>query len=296
VKGFFVDIPSGVLFARNFGGDGQPVVGVHGLGGSHLNWEFAAPFLRGLGQVSAFDLPGFGYSPPSRSYAMRQHAQVTIEYLERLDGPALLMGNSMGGLISILVAAQRPDLLRGLVLLSPAVAPRWGDPRLDPMVARRLLLQGTPGLGMALIEKYWRSTSARQQVADTLAVVCHHPERIPPGLEDEVLEMTEVRRRQPWAIEAIVRSGRSTAFTVGRRREFRATVDAVSTPTYLIQGRHDRVIPGSGVERLADWRPDWTYDVMDEVGHCAQIEAPEEFARLVVSWTEDHVLARAAQA
>jgi pimeloyl-ACP methyl ester carboxylesterase len=227
---------------------------------------------------------------------MRRHAQVTIEYLEHLDAPTLVIGNSMGGLISILVAARRPDLIRGLVLLSPSVAPRWGDPRLDPMVARRLLLQGTPGLGMAIIEKYWRSTTARQQVADTLAVVCHHPERIPAGLELETVEMTEIRRRQPWAIEAIVRSGRSTAFTIGRRREFRTTVEAVSTPTLLIQGEHDRVIPGSGVERLAEWRPDWAHVVMEDVGHCAQIEAPQEFSKLVVRWADDQVWERTAQA
>jgi pimeloyl-ACP methyl ester carboxylesterase len=287
VEGFFVDIPSGVLFARHLGGVGDPVVGVHGLGGSHLNWVFAAPYLEPLGAVTAFDLPGFGYSPPSRSFSMRRMAKATIEYLERLEAPALLIGNSMGGVISILVAAERPDLLRGLVLLAPASAPRWGDPRLDPLVARRLLLQGTPALGTAVIEKYWRSTTPRQQIADTLAVVCHRPERIPAGLEDETLQMTEIRRRQPWAVEAIVRSGRSTAFTVARRREFRATVESIKTPTFVIQGEHDRIIPGSGVERLAEWRPDWAHVVMEDVGHCAQIEAPAEFAKLVLRWAED---------
>ena len=215
---------------------------------------------------------------------MRRHAQVTIEYLEQLAEPALVIGNSMGGLVSLLVAAQRPDLLTGLILLAPAVAPRWGDPRIDPVVSRRLLMQGIPGVGIPMIEKYWRSTSARQQIADTLAVVCHHPERIPPEVLPESLEMTEIRRRQPWAIEAIVRSGRSTGFTVTRRKELRHAVLSITTPTLLIQGEFDRVIPGSGVERLAEWRPDWTHTVMNDVGHCPQLEAPEEFARIVSAW------------
>ena len=215
---------------------------------------------------------------------MRRHAQVTIEYLEHLAEPALVIGNSMGGLVSILVAAQRPDLLTGLVLLAPAVAPRWGDPRIDPVVSRRLLLQGIPGVGIPMIEKYWQSTSARQQIADTLAVVCQHPERIPPDVLPESLEMTEIRRRQPWAIEAIVRSGRSTGFTVTRRKELRQAVQSITTPTLLVQGEFDRVIPGSGVERLAEWRPDWTHIVMKDVGHCPQLEAPEEFSRIVSAW------------
>jgi len=284
VHGTFVHIPAGVVFARDLGGEGSPIVCVHGLGGSHLNWVPPAPPLAALGSVSAFDLPGFGYSPPSRSYSMQQHARVTIEYLEHLDEPALLIGNSMGGLVSILVAAQRPDLLTGLVLLAPAVAPRWGDPRIDPVVSRRLLLQGIPGVGIPMIEKYWRSTTARQQIADTLAVVCHHPERIPAELLTESLEMTEIRRRQPWAIEAIVRSGRSTGFTVARRQEFRQVVERVTTPTLLIQGEFDRVIPGSGVERLAELRPDWTHVLMKDVGHCPQLEAPTEFTRFVAEW------------
>lgn len=220
---------------------------------------------------------------------MRRHAQVTIEYLEHLAEPALVIGNSMGGLVSILVAAQRPDLLTGLVLLAPAVAPRWGDPRIDPIVSRRLLLQGIPGVGIPMIEKYWQSTSARRQIADTLAVVCHHPERIPRYVLPDSLEMTEIRRRQPWAIEAIVRSGRSTGFTVTRRKELRQAVQSITTPTLLIQGEFDRVIPGSGVERLAEWRPDWTHIVMNDVGHCPQLEAPEEFAQIVSAWSPNHL-------
>ena len=221
MQGSFVHIPSGVVFARKFGGDGPPVVGVHGLGGSHLNWVPAASSLASLGSVTAFDLPGFGYSPPARSYSIRSLARATIEYLEHLDSPALLIGNSMGGTVSILVAAQRPDLLSGMVLLAPAAAPRWGDPRIDPVVSKRLFLQGVPGVGVAMIEKYWKSISARQQLADTLAVVCHRPERVAYGLETENLEMIELRRRQPWAIEAIVRSGRATAYTVARRQGVR---------------------------------------------------------------------------
>lgn len=282
-------IPSGVVFARKLGGDGPPVVGVHGLGGSHLNWVPPASYLASLGSFTAFDLPGFGYSPPSRSYSIRRLAQATIEYLEQLERPALLIGNSMGGTVSILVAAQRPDLVSGLVLLAPAVAPRWGDPRIDPVVSKRLLFQGVPGVGVAMIEKYWKSISARQQLADTLAVVCHRPERVAYGLETENLEMIELRRHQPWAIEAIVRSGRATAYTVARRREFFNIVRSIATPTFVIQAEHDRVIPGSGVERLASWRPDWTHSVMQDVGHCPQIEAPQEFAQLVVNWVDDRM-------
>ena len=284
MQGEYVQLPSGVVFARRLGGDGPPVVGVHGLGGSHLNWVPAGPYLQGHGSVSAFDLPGFGYSPPARSYAMARHTDVAVEYLECLGSPALVLGNSMGALVALMAAVRRPELFSGLVLLAPAVAPEWGDPRIDRVVAKRLLLQGVPGLGVNLIEKYWLSTTARQQIADTLAVVCHHPDRIPADLELEALEMTEIRRRQPWAIEAIVRSGRATGLAWARRREFARTVASITIPVLVIQGEHDRVVAGSGPERLVELRPDWAHVVMEDVGHCPQLEAPKEFAELVSSW------------
>lgn len=275
---------SGPLYVRDFGGDGPDVVGVHGLGGSHLNWVPPAPYLTDLGRFYAFDLPGFGYSPPHRSYAIDDHVKVTIEFLETLGSDVLLIGNSMGGLISLLAAAERPDLLRGLVLLAPAAPPRWDDPRIDREVAKRLLIQGVPLVGEAFVGRYWRSTSAAQQIRDTIAIVCHHPERIPSDVLPDAVVLAEARRCQPWAIEAMVRSGRSTGAVLARRRQFDQVVRRVTSPTLVIQGAHDRVVAGSGPERIARLRPDWTHLVMDDAGHCPQLEAPLEFANLVKGW------------
>ena len=284
MQGSFVTLGSGPLFVADFGGEGAPIVAVHGLGGSYLNWMPAAPYLRNLGRFYAFDLPGFGYSPPHRSYSLNDHKNVTAEFLQTLNEEALLIGNSMGGLISLLVAAERSDLVSGLVLLAPASPPRLDDPRIDRAVARRLLLQGVPLVGEAVVNRYWRSTSAAQQIRETLAVVCHHPQRIPPEVWPEAIVLAEARRRQPWAIDALIRSGRSTAAFLARRREYDETVQRVKSPTLLIQGAHDRVVPGSGPERIAKLRPDWTHTVMTDVGHCPQLEAPSEFAGLVEGW------------
>ena len=292
MQGSFVTLGSGPLFVADFGGEGPPIVAVHGLGGSHLNWVPAAPYLRKLGRFYALDLPGFGYSPPHRSYSLPDHKNVTMEFLQTLDEEVLLIGNSMGGLISLLLAAERHDLLSGLVLLAPASPPRLDDPRIDRAVARRLLLQGVPLVGEAAVNRYWRSTSTEQQIRDTLAIVCHHPQRIPPDVWPEAIVLAEARRRQPWAIDALVRSGRSTAALLARRREFDDKVRQVKSPTLLIQGAHDRVVAGSGPERMATLRPDWTHTVMADVGHCPQLEAPFQFVGLVDRWQKAENLRR----
>jgi pimeloyl-ACP methyl ester carboxylesterase len=292
MQGRFVTLGSGPLFVADFGGEGPPIVAVHGLGGSHLNWVPAAPYLRKLGRFYAFDLPGFGYSPRHRSYSLPDHKNVTVEFLQTLDEEVLLIGNSMGGLISLLLAAERDDLLSGLVLLAPASPPRLDDPRIDRAVARRLLLQGVPLVGEAAVNRYWRSTSTTQQIRDTLAIVCHHPQRIPPDVWPEAVVLAEARRRQPWAIDALVRSGRSTAALLARRREFDEKVRRVKSPTLLIQGAHDRVVAGSGPERMAKLRPDWTHTVMADVGHCPQLEAPSQFVGLVDRWQKAEIRRR----
>src|SRR3954449_1695651 len=94
----------------DFGGDpdGPIIVLVHGLGGSHLNWDLLAPLLTSHARVLALDLPGFGRSEPGSRLAS---VQANVDVLERFltevaGGPSVLVGNSMGGMISIFTAAR----------------------------------------------------------------------------------------------------------------------------------------------------------------------------------------------
>src|SRR5215210_5383514 len=109
----------------DFGGPEQAptVVLVHGLGGSHLNWDLFAPLLRPHARVLALDLPGFGRSEPGdRRTTVQDNVKVLDRFLREVAGsPAVLVGNSMGGMISILQAAGSPQTVSGLVLLDAAV-------------------------------------------------------------------------------------------------------------------------------------------------------------------------------
>jgi pimeloyl-ACP methyl ester carboxylesterase len=247
--------------------------------------------LSRTGHLIAPDLPGFGYSPPGRAYTVRSHAHVITEVIERLSRPATLIGNSLGGLVVIRAAHDRPDLVKRMVLVAPAGPPRLDDQRLDSMVARRLVLQGLPIAGPLMINRYWKATSPAVQLRDTLAVVCSHPERIPAEVLARSLELAAARRKQPWAVEALVRSGRSAGAMLAARQRFRVTLKEITVPTLIIQGAEDRIIPGSGVEWIAGVRPDWTLEVMEDCGHCPQLEAPVRFTDIVERWTESLQLA-----
>ncbi|HKA92518.1 MAG TPA: alpha/beta fold hydrolase, partial [Acidimicrobiia bacterium] len=106
-------------------GDGDAhVLLVHGLGGHTISWEPSAPGLadRLHATVTAVDLPGFGLTrvPRGRRATLGTHGRVLRSLLERW-GPSIVAGNSMGGALGIGLAARRPDLVRALVLVDPAL-------------------------------------------------------------------------------------------------------------------------------------------------------------------------------
>src|SRR5579884_603453 len=93
----------GPVHLADHGGSGTPMLLVHGLGGSHANWLSVAPTLAERFRVYAVDLPGFGRSPAAgRKHTIAANVAVVGRVLEAIsDQPGVLMGNSMGGLISM---------------------------------------------------------------------------------------------------------------------------------------------------------------------------------------------------
>ncbi len=105
----------GELSVLDHGGSGRLVVCVHGLEGSAYNWNLIGPPLAEDHHVVAPDLSGFGYSLPlDRGASVEANADVVADVIEHFGDRALLIGNSMGGLISMLVAMHRPHLVEGL--------------------------------------------------------------------------------------------------------------------------------------------------------------------------------------
>jgi pimeloyl-ACP methyl ester carboxylesterase len=126
------------------GEGGEPLLALHGLGGSGRYFDRLAVRVRGRFHVIAPDLAGFGTSDkPDLAYERGAHLDDVDAVLEELevDGPVVVAGHSLGGLFAALWAARHPERARGLALLaapypSPAEREVWVEPPKPPPAAR----------------------------------------------------------------------------------------------------------------------------------------------------------------
>lgn len=100
------------------GGEGAPVVLVHGLMGRGTTWSRQIPWLTGFGAVHTYDAPWHRGrdAPDSRPISTERFVEDLGDVLDALPGPAVLVGHSMGGLHAWCLAAERPEAVSALVV------------------------------------------------------------------------------------------------------------------------------------------------------------------------------------
>ncbi|MFD4629581.1 alpha/beta fold hydrolase [Streptomyces sp. NPDC058284] len=254
-----------------------PALFVHGLGGSSQNWSALMPRLEDVVDCEALDLPGFGDSPPpdDGDYSITGHARAVIRYLDaRERGPVHLVGNSLGGAITTRVAAVRPDLVRTLTLVSPALP--------ELRVQRTALPTGllaVPGVA-ALFTRLTREWTAEQRVRGVLGLCYGDPGRVTPeGFGAAVREM-ERRLQLPYFWDAMARSARGVvnAYTLGGQHGLWRQAERVLAPTLLVYGGRDLLVSFRMARRAAAAFRDSRLLTLPDAGHVAMMEYPETVA------------------
>ena len=266
---------------------------VHGLGGASTNWTDLAALLAVRFEGWALDLPGFGRSqPPPRGYSVHGHGRAVVDLLERvrdLPGeasgrPVHLLGNSLGGLVSLLVTARRPDLVASLTLVSPAM-PVY---RVPPAFSRALLLLLLPGVP-TLAERRLSGIAPEEHVRGMVRMCFGDPSRVPAERLTQAVDEMRERTEQPWADRALTRSMRGLLTSYLRPGPTNAwrLARAVRPPTLITWGTRDKLVDPALAPRLAAAIPDARLQLLDGVGHVAQLETPEPVARAVLALAED---------
>jgi pimeloyl-ACP methyl ester carboxylesterase len=284
----FVDL-DGPVHVADFGGRGTPIVLVHGLGGSHANWLAVGERLAERGRVLAPDLAGFGRTPlAGRSSGVGANRALLDRFLgASCEEPAVLVGNSMGGLIALMEAALRPEKVAALVLVGPA-QPRPILASADWTVVATFAAYALPMVGETFVRWRARLLGPEGLVRQTLALCCVDASRVPPDVFAAHVALAEERAAgMPWAAEAFLGAARSVVARTIRAGWFADLVRAVKAPTLLLQGDCDRLVPLAASRAVAQSRPDWRLEVLPGIGHVPQLEAPERFVDVVGAWLDE---------
>jgi len=249
--------------AYDVAGAGPLLVLLPGMGDLRAAYRFLAPALRNAGyRVACSDLRGHGDSDTTfTSYGDVETAGDTIALIEELGEPAVVIGNSMGAGAAVLAAAERPELVRGLVLVGPFV-------RNGQMSAlQRLLLR----VAMA---RPWAAMTWKAYLPKLYAG------QLPADFDQYRDEL----------VASLRRSGYAKAFSLTTRTDHTPAekrLSDVSTPTLVVMGEQDPDFPDPRAE--AEWIAqalNGDVVIVAEAGHYPQSQQPELTADAVLPFLE----------
>jgi pimeloyl-ACP methyl ester carboxylesterase len=254
-----------------------PALYVHGLGGSSQNWSALMQQLEDAVDSEAVDLPGFGDSPPpdDGNYSITGHARAVIRLLDAAGrGPVHLFGNSMGGAIATRIAAVRPDLVRTLTLVSPALP----ELRIQRNAVPTALL-ALPGAAAAF-GRLSRDWTAERRTREVMNLCYGDPSQVSAEAFRNAVQEMERRVALPHFWDATVRSARGIvdAYTLGGQHGLWRQAERVLAPTQLVYGGRDQLVSHRMARRAAAAFRDSRLLTLPDAGHVAMMEYPEAVA------------------
>lgn len=280
------DLGGEVHWMEFFGpAEATPVVAVHGLGGSHVNWLAIAELLARGRRVALLDLHGHGRtSSVGRDTSVAGNAALLARFVgEVLGRPAVLLGNSMGGMISLRVAAEHPELVAGVIGVG-SVLPIAAHRLPEPAVALGVAVTGIPRLGSAILRVRRSRVTPRQQVEEMLRLCCVDPTAVPEWIVGLEVDLVTQRRTTPGLEAGIERAARTTVRAALERPAYDRVLDRVRAPVLLIHGERDRLVPVESAHRAARRHPAWQVVTRPGVGHVPMLEEPDATLEVIEPW------------
>ena len=254
------------------GEQGTTVILLHGIGDAVETWGLNINVLGEHHRVYALDMVGFGRSDkPHIQPSLSVGAQLVSDFMEaqHIEHTSVI-GNSMGGGISLQFAIQFTDKLDKLVLESAAA--------LGKGVATFFRLFSIPIIGELLTRpSRWGTAWLLRQVAYDRALIT-----------DELVELYYQLSKLPGAQRSFLSTLRAGVNFSGQRPQFVApiaeNIGKITCPTLIIWGQQDRIIPVAHVQIAENGIPNTELHILDPCGHMPHFEHPEEFNKLVLEF------------
>jgi pimeloyl-ACP methyl ester carboxylesterase len=257
-------------------GDGVPILMFHGYADSADTWRYTLARLARRGRRAiAVDLPGFGAADPLRPEPvlpqLDEFAAAAMRYAAgRPRRPIIAVGNSLGGCVALRLAERHGSDLDGVVGVAPAgleMSRLLHIVQRDPVI-RSLLALPTPVPGAVL-----RAAVARLYVSLAFA----SPRSIDPGV---VAAFTWHHRQR-----ASVARYLDTAHRLIPELRKPFQLERIQVPVLLVWGDRDRLVFHRGAEQVLKAVAGSRLELLEGVGHCPQVEAPDRFVELLLDFS-----------
>lgn len=274
----FVDVEDGRLFYE-VRGKGPPLVLIHGAWASHEWWRWQIPELARNYHVISPDVRGHGQSSPLRSgYSVDELARDVDLLLQSLGiQGAVLVGWSMGGIISVAYGLNYPSKVKALILIA-------ARGHRDPKLKRRIILQYLQARLSLLMDftaprKYDRSSEGFP--GQKIWLQREAQKMLSPRASKEVLD---------WVMSDMRSNPRENYFQVAKRFwkwEAAGRLKRIEAPTLIMVGEEDTRTPPRFSRLLHNAIPNSRLVIVEDAGHCLPLEQPERVNREIMKFLED---------
>lgn len=253
-------------------GSGEPILLLHGFGGSTYTWRKVMPALAESHRVIAIDLNGFGYTqrPKSReSYTREGQEKLVLGVMDALGlDRAHVFGHSYGGGLSLFIASRHPERFRTLVLVDSS-APTYANDRRSRAASFR-----------PLNNLFVRSFALRPgTIRKALEHSYYDDSLVTPELVQAYLDRLQIEGVSDayYGLTAPVRSPQE-----------RVDLAKIDVPALVLWGAHDKLIDPEAGRRSSQVLPQGEFVLLAKSGHLPMEEEPEEFLRAVLPFLERH--------
>jgi pimeloyl-ACP methyl ester carboxylesterase len=261
-------------------GAGQPLVLIHGFGASIGHWRHNIPVLAAAGyQVFALDLLGFGQSDkPALDYTLELWVELIRDFwAEQIQRPAVFVGNSIGGLLTLMILAQHPEMAQGGILLNPAGGlnhrPDELNFPLQVVMGTFAKVVSSPVIGPWLFDRVRQKSQIRRSLAQ---VYCNRE-----AITDDLVDLLHAPSCDPGAQKVF-----AAILTAPAGPKPTELLPHIQAPLLVLWGEADPWTPITGSQIYQDRAADHQVQVVSipQTGHCPHDEAPTIVNPLIIKW------------
>ena len=254
-------------------GAGSPVLLIHGFDAFLENWWSNIGLLSKRYLVYAMDLPGHGLSDKSPfDYILFFVTEFAADFMQALGiEHASLIGHSMGGLLALSVAINFPEKVDKLILVDSA--------SLSRELPLRYRLCAVPVVGDIVV-----SPTIKANLRYGMKRAFYNPD----FLSEEIVDRDYELMKMPGTKQALLSIIRNNVSLSGPHPDVVMTdkLHLIKFPTLLIHGAQDQIVPVEHAQEACSLIPDAKIEVLDECGHCSQMEKAPEFNEVVMQFLE----------